>query len=307
MLSDRMFVQQSLDLNLFFLRILKEHAFFMQVSFPCKNDILIQQANTLKNTIDNLLYRAIYLSQGVVNLENDMVTPYTLNAEMATESLTGENLNTQLTQMTMSLRANPTPYPYNPVLIQNVYLLNTQALAAAKAIVDFKTKVLNDVLQCNLYTTNYPLLIDHIRREALLYMDLLQKLLNRDDVDIIKDAVFQETFWNRIMAEHAKFIRGYLDPTEEALFDLANNFGNEFDELTAQALELTENINNLPKVTDESLEATEEFKGFKVQGTEGILNCEIRSIIVPLLADHVLREANHYLILLSKYDEIQQV
>lgn len=33
-------------------------------------------------------------------------------------------------------------------------------------------------------------------------------------------------------------------------------------------------------------------------GAEGILQCKIRSVILPLLADHVLREANHYIRLL---------
>ena len=32
------------------------------------------------------------------------------------------------------------------------------------------------------------------------------------------------------MAEHAKFIKGLLDPRED-LFNIAINFGNEFDQL----------------------------------------------------------------------------
>ena len=59
----------------------------------------------------------------------------------------------------------------------------------------------------------------------------------------------------------------------------------------------------LPDVTKESKKATKKFKDFKVQGTEGLINCNIKSIIVPLLGDHVLREANHYLLLLSKYEK----
>ena len=42
------------------------------------------------------------------------------------------------------------------------------------------------------------------------------------------------------------------------------------------------------------------FKDFKQAGTEGIAACKIRSIILPLLADHVLREANHYIRLLRQ-------
>ena len=43
------------------------------------------------------------------------------------------------------------------------------------------------------------------------------------------------------------------------------------------------------------------IREFKTAGTEGITDCKIRSIILPLLADHVLREANHYLRILADH------
>ena len=104
------------------------------------------------------------------------------------------------------------------------------------------------------------------------------------------------------MAEHAKFIRGLLDPTENNLINQANNFGNEFDQLTAEAKAAIDTTVPLAKVTDESLKTTEEFRNFKAQGTQGILSCKIRSIIIPLLGDHVLREANHYIRLLKMFE-----
>ncbi|MBQ7775515.1 MAG: DUF2935 domain-containing protein [Lachnospiraceae bacterium] len=52
-------------------------------------------------------------------------------------------------------------------------------------------------------------------------------------------------------------------------------------------------------MTKESLETTCRYQDFKTAGTQGILNCEISSVILPLLADHVLREANHYIRLLE--------
>ena len=51
----------------------------------------------------------------------------------------------------------------------------------------------------------------------------------------------------------------------------------------------------------EALEETVRFQAFKTAGTKGILECQIRSIILPLLGDHVLREANHYLRLLRTF------
>jgi hypothetical protein len=105
------------------------------------------------------------------------------------------------------------------------------------------------------------------------------------------------------MAEHSKFIRGLLDPTENELIIAANNFGNEFDKLTNEAKLAMDKTLPEEKVTEDSLKATKEIRDFKAQGTKGILECKVKSIIIPLLGDHVLREANHYLRLLKMFNK----
>ena len=52
-----------------------------------------------------------------------------------------------------------------------------------------------------------------------------------------------------------------------------------------------------------SLKKTIEFREFKIAGEEGILNCKIKSIIIPLLVDHVVREANHFIRILRSYND----
>ena len=42
-MTNEMFVKRSLELHLFFLRIMKEHALFMAVSFPPKNRDFIRE------------------------------------------------------------------------------------------------------------------------------------------------------------------------------------------------------------------------------------------------------------------------
>ena len=51
-----------------------------------------------------------------------------------------------------------------------------------------------------------------------------------------------------------------------------------------------------------SLKKTIEFREFKIAGEEGIIKCKIKSIIIPLLADHVVREANHFIRILRNYN-----
>jgi hypothetical protein len=304
MLCDINFVRQSLELNLFFLRIAKEHSIFLEMAFTPKDRSLAEQADIFKQEFTALLFQAINLSDGIVDcdvvLPGEFVTDITIEAEIATENLTGITINTDITKAELALRCGMTPSNI-PVLVKQVTALNHRAIELTNALIKYKAKLLHDVLSCTLFTSNYPLLIDHILREAKLYINMLVKLQCRIAVDISKEIIEQEIFWNRIMAEHAKFIRGLLDPTEVQLFNSANNFGNEFDELTAEALALCKEIHDLREITNKSLEATKAIRDFKRQGTEGLLACKIKAIVVPLLGDHVLREANHYLRLLEVY------
>lgn len=302
MLSRSEFIRQSLELHLFFARIMKEHSFFLQVSFGSRDLCCMQHANVFRMEFDRLLADTICLSNGIVSpsvlQSGEVITPFTLKAEMASAYFTGVNIPINLTKAEIGLMGD-TSMIDDPMMEERVFILNQVVMKLTRALAQFKTKLLSDVISCRIFTTNYPLLIDHILREAKLYFQLVKRLQNREEINLEKEAYEQETFWNRIMAEHSKFIRGLLDPTEDELINTANNFGNEFDKLTKEAKEAMTNSMGISEVTDDSLKATIEISKFKAQGTQGLVECKIKSIIIPLLGDHTLREANHYLRLLK--------
>ncbi len=307
MLSRFDFIRQSLETHLFFARIMKEHAFFLQIGFTPRDSKFAQRADEMKMAFGELLADVIALSDGVVSSDllqsGEVITQYTLAAEKATEFYTGVPLGVQLTEAEAGLGSGNSQV--NQGLERSVMILNRRALALLDDIIQFKNNILSNVLECKMFTVNYPLLIEHILREARFYQHLIRRLQSRDEINIQRDAFEQEFFWNQIMAEHSKFIRGLLDPSEEELIKSANDFGNEFDQLTfaaKEAMDMTRPVHI--HITDESLRATRELRNFKAQGTEGILECKVKSIIIPLLGDHTLREANHYLRLLKIFNQI---
>lgn len=304
MLSTMDFIRQSLDTHLFFARIMKEHSFFLEVGFTPRDTNFIQQADAFRMAFDQLLEEVVSLSNGIASPEvlqsGEVITPYTLSAEMASSYFTGVQIPTELTQTEAGLAAG-NRMAVNLMLEQRTVMINQSAINLLVGLIQFKTTILSDVLACEMFTVNYPLLIDHILREANLYLQTVQRIQRREDIDARQQAFEQELFWNRIMAEHAKFIRGLLDPTENELINTANDFGNEFDQLTNEARAAMDMTLPLEEVTNESLRATEQIRDFKAQGTQGLLECRIRSIIIPLLGDHTLREANHYLRLLRTF------
>jgi hypothetical protein len=308
MLTQREFVTQSIDLNLFFLRIMKEHSFFLQIAFTPRDKTWGAEAEAFRKGFERLLTKAVNLADGLVSSDTlssrQIVTQHTLEAERLTGFYTGIPFDFALTERESELSPARTRLG-GPEIVNETEDLDREAYRLTAELAQYKTRLLANVRACKMFTMNYPLLIDHILREAKFFMNMLASLVSGKDIMQKEDLINQEIFWNRIMAEHSKFIAGFLDPSEEALIDTARMFGKEFDALTAEAAEAMRQTGGIARVTAESRDAAKRLRDFKEAGTTGVLDCKIESIIIPLLGDHVLREANHYLCVLGVCESMQ--
>lgn len=291
------YLTKSLELHLFFGRIMKEHSFFLKAGFTPANPSFSRRAEFFKNEFEKLLNQAVTLSQGNISCEvldsGELVTEFTALAERQTEHFTGISINKEITRRELHLINGGLNNRVGSGIYRQVKMLNRSALKLLNGLIYFKENILHNVLHCRMFTMNYPLLIEHIIREAKLYRKFVQSLEREGDLTCqsMKEI---ECFWNQIMMEHAMFIRGLLDPCETELFNSADEFADEYSKL----LECCNDAHD-QTLTSDSLEETIKFRDFKIAGTKGIEQCRIRSIILPLLADHVLREANHYIRLLK--------
>lgn len=304
MINDQRYAILSLELHLFFSRIMKEHSLFLEAGFTPKDSEFAKRAEHYKNEFEKLLLYTVSASNGIIRPivlnSGEIITDFTLGTEVKTQVLTGIGINQSITEMESKLRSGQNPQ-VSSNLVNYVNQLNTNAKMLLNGLIRFKKRILDGVLSCNLFTVNYPLLIEHITREAELYYSLIEDLQNRVDIDS-KDAREIELFWDQIMMEHSLFIRGLLDPSEDDLIETADEFADTFKELLEEAQDMTGMTIN--SVTNQTLNQTVQLKNFKQAGTEGIASCKIKSIILPLLGDHVLREANHYIRLLETYKQM---
>lgn len=294
------YIVDSLELHLFFARIMKEHAFFLKVGFLPPNANLAKESERFMRKFESLLSRTLALSNHVVSRcvldSREIVTEFTDRAERQTQRFTGTFIDRELTARAMRL----TGWDCNgdrcvsQTLLRQVRQLNRDGLQLVDGLIGFKERLLCSVNSCEVFTVNYPLLIEHILREARLYRAYLMQLEGQNDCSC-QDLRNSELFWNRIMMEHALFIRGLLDPSEDTLVQTADDFAGDYKRL----LETCATANDRVMKSGNALELTQKFRDFKRAGVEGIEACKIRSIILPLLADHVLREANHYIRLLE--------
>ena len=292
------YVTLSLELHLFFARIMKEHSLFLQAGFLPKDDEFAKRANEFMKFFENLLLEVVNISDGLVSptvlSSGEIVTEYTLSSEKHTEKLSGIPINTKITMLEEKLKSART-IQINRSIVMRVRRINREAIRLLNGLIDLKEEILRRVLCCELFTANYPLLIKHILREAKLYRSYISCLESGRPM-FYKDIRDVELFWNQIMMEHALFIRGLLDPSENELIHTSHEFAKDFEDLLEDAKCMTDET--IRSVTDRTIRKTTELRDFKAAATKGSDACEIQSIFLPLLADHVLREANHYLRLL---------
>lgn len=295
----RDYVRISLETHLFFARIMKEHAFFLEAGFMPKDTGWRRKAAFFRNQFEDLLRQTVKISDrmisGSVLDSEELVTPFTLDAEKGTSSLSGIPIDSRITRMEQALDCGRMR-DADREMIRRIQRINDRALELLDGLIEFKENILREVGEGQLFTVNYPLLVEHIMREAKLYRDMVREITSGREVNFRK-LQNTEAFWNQIMMEHAQFIRGLLDPTEEELIKTADQFAMDFEELLKSAKR--QDCRASQGTRERSLETTRRLQEFKTAGTKGILNGEITSIILPLLADHVLREANHYIRILE--------
>ncbi|MGO1469750.1 MAG: DUF2935 domain-containing protein [Tissierella sp.] len=297
MLSREKFIKFSLELNLFYLRIMKEHLFFIETSLSPSETNNRRMAELLKMSVEELMLEVLpladeYISQGVID-SNELITEYTSQVEEITMKLTGSDINFEITEKELELSSKK-DCDYSEWLESYLLNFNCRAINIIEEVFIFKKEILQKFIDCKLFINLYPEMLEHIIHETKFYLEILKSLIKRQIPD--KKFCDELNFWNYIMKEHASFIDGLLDPSEEDLKKISEKFVLHYDKLISNCTKTQKD-----KILDKSLELTEYIKEYKLTAVQGIVECEIRSIIQPLLADHVLREANHYLRLLKKF------
>jgi len=291
LLSVEKFIKISLEINLFFQRIMKEHLFFIEANLQPVQPALISEAKELKLSFEKLLEHTIFLAKGIISKDafesNEFVTPYTLKAEELNSKLTGIGINTGITKTELRL-INTKDHDYDSRLENKVMNLNIKSINTVKEVITYQVKLIDMVSKCKIFITLYNEMLEHINRESVYYLKLLNSLQMKRDIK--KPLCEGLNFWNNIMSEHAEFINGMLDPTEKDLKKATESISEEFEKLVKECI-----ISAEKDILQKSITSTENIKNFKTKATEELLACKIKSVIPPLLADHVLREANHYL------------
>lgn len=288
MLNDEEYTRLSLENDLFWARIMREHAIFIESSMPAPQRQLAMQADRFKSQFERILSESIRMATGFVSeralQSGQFFTRYTEAAEQTTQQLTGVQISSALTNAEYDIQ----PWGPRPMMrqkVQEVFKFNQSVFDQVSAFARFKSELYNRQASCRLFTFLYTSIYEHVFHEAQKYMEILMGLQKRDE-NYNGD---YESFWNKHMSDHSKVMRGLFDPAEAEHFSAADSYAKTFDTIVHQRAE-----------KPEELEATKALSNFKATTTQEILECKVKSLMSPLFTDHILREANYYIYLLQE-------
>ena len=279
MVTNRNSVVLSLEHHLFFARMMKEHAIFLEVSFAGMNQHIAKEADRYKVQFEKILNQAVKLSHGVLSKDiiqsAELVTEYTQTVEREVQRFTGISIDRAITAMEEDMQGEDDAY-ISPKLANQVLLLNRSAIRILDGIIDFEENILKELMASSIFSTSYPNFVKHLVHEAQSYRSYIINFeFSCDDMTQV------DLFWDHSVLEHTQYVKAILNSANNELIQSCSTFAASYqkmlDELDQKAACTMKNIEIEPDIAGT---ATEFY---------------IPSVILPLFADHMLREANHYI------------
>ncbi len=301
MLSDALYVQQSLINNLFYLKTLHKFCLNIQLSFFQNNQSYIEVAEGMAKRYEELREKLIPIANHRLPKEiiesDSFVTNYSLDCELLTEKLFGIDINTNLTTEEINLEPG-NEETISQELLDQIHELNEDSLELTRNFIDFCKYLLDSMKENNIFSYLYPLIYTYMIEEASLYANDLYRIQQKDSADPTF-VVNYEYWFSTSMKQACQFIIGLSDPEQISIITNADNYRKIFAEQMKRYKEgnITPEIQKL--LNEESIEQLQSFIAFLIKIIEGILDQTYYFIIAPIFFDNLLTEAYYFLYLLK--------
>jgi hypothetical protein len=163
----------------------------------------------------------------------------------------------------------------------NYASLNRSTIDAIKPFIDFEHSLLDAQTSGTIHTMIWPAFYEHTIHEAEHAILRLEKLATGATALDPKEVI---GFWAGMMSDHGEFLAHLLDPREADLISTALDSAAQFKgfQESAQSKDLR---------GGDVMAAVQELIDFEAATETGVQMGTIRSVIPPLLADHVRRES----------------
>ena len=303
MLTNKDIYNESLVNHIYFANSIRSFCTTIGLTFFKNNQDYIDRAINLGYKATDIINEAISLMNKEIANEvlnsNAYITPYTKELSLLTEKLFDINLLIGIDKDIETLN-NKENVNYDEV-IDRVNELNKKALVLINDFKEFVLEIKNKLDNGSLFSYLYIDFFTYMFDEISVYGRDIKRIESKNDYTefYLNEFVY---YYNELLRESAKYIRGFLDTREKELFDKASYFVNAFASLTEKYLKNKDNSN----INIETERLVNEYKKYVSDVIERLLSSQINLIIPPVTLDNFLTNINVYLFVLNyakKYEK----
>ncbi len=297
MLTNQDIYEQSLVNHIYFASSIRSFCATIGLTFFKNNQAYIDEAINLGYRATDIINETIILMNKELSdavLENDVyITPYTKDLDLLTEKLFDIDLVIGVDQDIGLLKSRGI-INYNEVM-DRVDDLNNKSLNLIREFKEFVSDIKNKLENGDLFSYLYIDFFNYMFDEISVYGRDIKRIESKNNYT---DFYLREYtyYFNELLRNSAKFIRGFLDTSEGALFDKSGYFVNAFALLTEKYLKSKDNQLNLSIETEKLVI---EYKKHLIDLINRLLNVDIYFITPPIALDNFLTNINVYLFILK--------
>lgn len=301
MLSKVNFVQESIAINLYYLRTLREFCLNIQTSLVPFEKGYISKAESIALSCERLGNDITSFASGMVSKEaldyQIYVTQYTLECEKLTEKLFNIDIDTGITEKELQLKSGE-PKTVTQEMVDSMKRINAEAFSLADEFSKLCTEIVDKMEINELFSYSYIALTRFMIYETELFKSGLERLIQQFQIDPSSAANY-EFYFNNSMRSIAIFIEKLVDPINEDIFDKAKWFENSFNEAeeTYKTTPLTPD--NQKALTEKETLLVKEFHNFMEECIKKLLAREVYFIIEPIFWDNMYTQINFFQYILN--------
>ena len=301
MLTEREFFIQSLRDHLYYLRTIRQFCITIELSFYKNNDTYTKIAQDFANKCEELGQTAISYTGGFVSktaLENEIyVTKYSLPCERLTEKLFDIKIDTVFTEEELEFQSGINEN-INQEVINGIKKLNNEALTFATNFSLFCGEIRAKLDNNTLFSFSYSDFFSYLFDEVNTYILDLQRIIRMESYSPIYAIGYEYDFVNTLQ-KTARFIRDWVDVSEEEIFNLATYYVNSFGEIINTYLKasISPDVQESLAITTNNLLV--DYQSFIQNILKRLLNKELYFITPPVSIDNVYTSVNFYKFVLN--------
>lgn len=301
MLTEEQFYEESLNANLYYLRILRDFCINIQLSFYNNNEYK-EKIESLAKKSQDLGRKIITYTEGVVPLKGYnyeiYYTKYTLPTEKLTEKLFSLDLATDITENQLQLLPKE-DLEVDEEKITAMEIINQEALEISKEFIKVIGEILKELVSNNLFSYSYPALCKFMIETITLYIKELNRLQEKIKQDPII-ALDTEYEYNITSYEIVSFLRGLINPSATKYIERLNTILNdEYPKLLKDYNNLPLSPENQKLLIERSVEIIRDIRLLISNMLEDLLNSKLYFIIEALAIDTFYRNINYFLYILN--------